>query len=570
MDDFSLSPEELRAELTRLRAELDRLRNELDARQGLAPTQKGPALVEGTLFISEVEVRRAIARQLRNAARLLQATKCVYLLFDGGSDLVAQRPALGVDEDQLRAFRVPVRAGISGEVFRSRQAARVAEFAADERAGDEPFEHMEATNGIAVPLLVQIRDEENRVIDSRVIGVLWVLNRRGQGGFSDDDERLLTVFARQVAAVVSNAEFFRQMVQQNQTLATTFENLPAGIVFIGDDERIKLINGTARRLFDVPEGRGIGEAYYRVVHHPQTCEVLGAALRSGDDKIAEMPFRIDGEERIFQIQAVRVRQEEEDLNGVVAIFDDVTEVHRFDAMKQEFVRTFSTELLGPLSSIRGFSTMLRQAGAGEFGVPMQREIQDIVTGECDRLRRNIQDLLSVSRYDQGIRIHLSLTRFDFDVMVKRAVDLHRGQSRGHAFETDIPTDLPLVRGDEGRLEDVVYNLLSNAVKYSPDGGRIRVSVGRDNGAVRFEVEDHGVGIAPEHHEQVFLKFARLSRGDDRIGGGRGIGLFIAKRFIEAHGGNIGLASAPGEGSTFWFRVPVEGPEQVEANGEPNG
>lgn len=562
MSDLGLTPDELRAELARARAEIDRLKNELDARGG-APERRGPALVEGTLFISEVEVRRAIARQLRNAARLLQATKCVYLLFDGGQDLVAQRPALGVDEDQLKAFRVSVRDGISGEVFRTRQAVRVSSFATDERVGEEPFERLEANDGICVPLMVQIRDEENRVIDSRVIGVLWVLNRRGSGSFSDDDERLLTVFARQVAAVVSNAEFFRQMVQQNTELARTIENLPAGIVFIGDDERIRLINGTARQLFEVPEGRGVGEAYFQAIHHHQVCDVLASALREGDDKIAEMPMRVDGEERIFQVQAVRVREEDDEINGAVAIFDDVSEVHRFDAMRQEFVKTFSTELLGPLSSIRGFSSMLRRVNGDDLGLEMQHEIQEIITSECERLRRHIQDLLSVSRYEQGIKLHLTLGRFDFDAMVRRAVSLFRGMSRAHTFATDVPDDLPEIRGDEGRLEDVVYNLLSNAVKYSPGGGKIDVNARQQGDQIRVEVADHGVGIAPEHHEQVFQKFTRLAAGDDRFGSGRGIGLFISQRFVEAHGGRIGLDSEPGAGSRFWFTVPIEGPGDDE-------
>src|ERR1035438_4367738 len=203
----------IQQEVARLQNEVGKLQNELAARN-VPAEQSQPGLQEGTLFISEVEVRKAIARQLRNGARLLQAGKCVYLLHDGRNDLIAQRPALGLEEDELTSFRVGVGRGISGEVFRTRKAQRVASVSSDPRAGEEPLAHIGAKDGICVPLLLQIRDEENRVIDSRAIGVLWVMNSRS-GAFSGDDERLLTVFARQVAAVVSNAEFLHRMLRED-------------------------------------------------------------------------------------------------------------------------------------------------------------------------------------------------------------------------------------------------------------------------------------------------------------------------------------------------------------------
>ncbi len=551
--------ERLQAELTRRQAEIDRLRNDLAARTGGhadSGSDKG-SILESTLFISEIEVRGAIARQLRNGARLLQASKCVYLLFDGNEGLSAQRPALGLEEEELSTFRTLVTRGISGEVFRTRKPVKLDVGAEDERASEEPLREIGVKNGICVPLLVQIRDEENRVIDSKPIGVLWVMNRRGGGQFSDDDERLLTVFARQVAAVISNAEFFRHIQQTNQTLVTTFENLPAGLLFIDTDERVQLINGTARRIFQVPDGRGTGEVYYRLITHQSTCEVLGSSLMKDEDQVAEVPFEVDDEERIFQIQAARVRGGEDSLNGVVAIFDDVSEVKRLDRMKAEFVQTFSNELLGPLASIQGFTAMLQKVDPDEFDGGLRREIHTVVNTECQRLRRHIQDLLNVSRLEQGIRVHLNTTRFDLGALVRRVVEREGATERLHRFEFAIAADVPPIVADEGRLEEVVYNLVSNAVKYSPDGGAIEVRVRPVSEGVRVEVTDHGLGIAKEHHEQIFQKFARLQQTDERVRGGRGIGLFISRFFIEAHGGQIGLDSDTGQGTTFFFTLPLE-------------
>ncbi len=411
--------------------------------------------------------------------------------------------------------------------------------------------------------MVQIRDEENRIIDTRPIGVLWVINRRGAAGFTEDDKRLLTVFARQVASVVASSKFWSDMMQAKRTLEQTIENLPAGIVFIGQDERIQLINAPARQLFAIPESRGQGEAYYRVITHQDTCELLAATMREQADRVAEVPFRIDDEERMYQIQAARVGSSEDDgLNGVVAIFDDVTEVHRVHQMKSEFVKTFSTELLGPLASIQGFATMLQQVAPETFSGTMRQEIHGVITGECQRLRRHIQDLLNISRYEQGIRIHLNLTRLEIGDMLRRVAEHEAAIARGHQVEIAIEDGLPRPMADAARIDDVVFNLVNNAFKYSPDGGKVTIRARAEGeGGLRVEVEDQGVGIAQEHHEQVFKQFTRVQSGDERVGHGRGVGLFVSKFFVESHGGSIGLHSEPGRGSTFWFTIPAHPPAE---------
>ncbi|MBI2301286.1 MAG: GAF domain-containing protein [Armatimonadetes bacterium] len=567
--DDELRINRLQAEMARLQAENDRLRGELAARVG--PDQMAQQeLMEGSLFISEVEVRRAIARQLQNGARLLQANKCVYLLFDGTDELVAQRPALGVDEDQLTGYRVPVNRGVSGEVFRTRKSVRCADLSADPRALEEPLTRLGATNGICVPLMVQIRDEENRVIDSKAIGVLWVMNRRRQGDFSDDDERLLMLFGRQVASVISNAKVFVDMLRVSRTLESTFENLPAGILFIGSDERVRLLNGPARQLFGVEEMRSVGEPYYRVVTHQPTCDVLQGALRDDEDKVAEVPFEVEDEDRVFQIQAARVRDEDEALDGVVAIFNDVTEIHRLDRMKQEFVQTFSTELLGPLASIQGFATMLQRCNE-RFEAPFRADVHGIINNECSRLRRHIQDLLNVSRFEHGIKLHLNLSRIDFPALLHRVVEHEMSRSRRHIGVVDGRNgEVPVLVGDEPRLEEVLSNLLTNAVKYSPDGGDVTVRLEVRPEGLHVEVADQGVGIPAEHHEAVFQKFARLTQTDERVRGGRGIGLFISRVFVEAHGGRVGVRSEVGQGSTFWFTVPYEPPREEHAEDDAEG
>jgi signal transduction histidine kinase len=207
----------------------------------------------------------------------------------------------------------------------------------------------------------------------------------------------------------------------------------------------------------------------------------------------------------------------------------------------------------------------RTAAANEFDGAVRGEIQYIVTEECERLRRHIQDLLNVSRVEQGIKLHLNLSRFEFGAMMRRVVEHDGALDRLHRLEVDLPEDLPRILGDEERLAVVTANLINNALRYSPDGGLITVKAYTLNDTVRVEVSDQGMGIAAEDTDEVFRKFARLKHADERVRGGRGIGLFISKFFIEAHGGRIGVQSKVGEGSTFWFWIPIEA-QALQTNG----
>jgi signal transduction histidine kinase len=166
----------------------------------------------------------------------------------------------------------------------------------------------------------------------------------------------------------------------------------------------------------------------------------------------------------------------------------------------------------------------------------------------------IDDLLDASRLQAG-QMELSVGDVRLDKLAERIVRKFRPQSDRHALELSFPETFPAVRGDEERLTQVLTNLISNAIKYSPKGGRILVSGRYDQEQVYIAVTDEGIGIPAGEHERIFDRFYRVDSALTRRTQGAGLGLYLAKSVIEAHGGRIWVTSSPGKGSTFVFTLP---------------
>jgi signal transduction histidine kinase len=250
----------------------------------------------------------------------------------------------------------------------------------------------------------------------------------------------------------------------------------------------------------------------------------------------------------------------------------ISELERANRMKAQFLANMSHELRTPLNSVIGFSEMLALGAMGNF-TDEQREALTTISRNGRHLLQLVNDVLDLSKVDAG-RMELHLVRTD----VRRLIpDVLGGmdslvQAKGHTVQLDLGEQPLVITADEMRLRQVLFNLLSNAVKFTPSGGNIRVSAERcdaqlpvpgdlpaERPALRVAVEDSGIGIAPDDLPRLFSEFTQVDASYSRRFEGTGLGLVLCKRFIEMHGGRIGVDSRPGEGSTFWIEVPVDGP-----------
>jgi len=225
-------------------------------------------------------------------------------------------------------------------------------------------------------------------------------------------------------------------------------------------------------------------------------------------------------------------------------------------MKDVFLGTASHELKTPLTSVIAYAELLDDH-EGKLSRDQAREFVGRLRAEAQRLLGLIEDILDLSRLESG-KLVMKPRALDITEVVRGAVETTRAlaQKFGVAIEVEPAVGLPQLSVDEVKIRQVLVNLLVNAIKFSPRGEPVRVRTVLDGACVRVEVNDRGPGIEPDTATHIFELFGQAVPEDGETRGGLGIGLHLVKRITELHGGHVGVNSRPGEGSTFWIRLPM--------------
>ena len=505
--------------------------------------------------INEADV--TLRRLVQRIAMILQAEKIVIMFYDReAGELIGIPPSFGVEEDRLKLFRVRASHGVSGLVYRQSEAVIFHDAVNDPRTKEDPFGLLHIQNGVTVPLVIEKRDEENRVIDRTTIGVLHAFNKRHGEDFNDEDVRLLERMARNVGSISANLQLYREVIEEREELLQTFESLSAGLILVSPEGRLSQINATARALFSLGND-AIGKPAVDAIPVEELHEVLNAARNNAEGGKKEIQVTYGNAERIYEVQAAEVRGEDGKDLGVVAILNDVTEMRNIDKMKSSFVAMASHELRTPLTAIKGFVRTLLD-GEEFYGPEERLEFHTIIDQECDRLRRLIDDLLNTARIESGESLKPNYTRFELQPLLEKAVMIQKQATNKHELILDIQNELPTtIIGDEDKVDQILTNLLNNAIKYSPNGGKITVHARNEGETLLVGVEDQGLGIPKDHLTKVFEKFHRVNNEDNRKIYGTGLGLYLVHHLVcQVHAGQIWAESEVGQGSTFWFRIPI--------------
>lgn len=553
--------DDLERELGKARSEIVRLQ------QGI----KASEVTEGQISITEFE--ETLHRLVQRVAMILQAEKCVIMILDTETgELVARSPAYGISANDLQMLRVKVNQGVAGEVYRTERPAIIADAIRDPRTVKENVALLHIRNGVTVPLVVERRDEDNRVLDRIPIGVLSVYNKRYGGEFNDEDVSLLERMSRNAASVISNAQMYQELVEEKEKLVHTIESLYAGLILINSKGNLMQMNARARQIFNVHEDP-TGTDYRKVISHEVALAAIGRMLQAGSEhengsldldanQIAEeicVPDPETDEERVFQMHAAQVRDEQRTHIGTAIIFNDITEIRNLERMKTEFVAIAAHELRTPMTPIKGFISMLAQDEEDTFTFEERQEYYGIIEQNVDRLGRLINDLLNVSRIERGVALQLFWEEVNLTDLAESVFEVQRGMTNTdrHTLIVDsIPNPIWATVGKD-QMEQVLQNLVSNAIKYSPDGCEIRIIIRdeSDTETVLLGVQDHGTGIPESARNRLFKPYLRIHNPKTAGIKGTGIGLFLVKNLVEAHRGTIWVETELGKGSTFWFRIP---------------
>jgi PAS domain S-box-containing protein len=343
--------------------------------------------------------------------------------------------------------------------------------------------------------------------------------------------------------------------QSEQRTRSILDNMLGGLITIDAEANIESANPAAGKIFGYEPAELVGKPLALLVPESvgDRAGYLRTAFARAIGRITEWRGRRgSGEEFPFELSMFEFTGGGGGRHFAGSV-RDVSERHAVEKLKGEFISTVSHELRTPLASIRGSLSLLAGGVLGDLS-DEAREMVVIAERNCVRLIGLVNDILDLERLEQG-RLHMEMGEVDMADVFKRTREAVQAFAAERQVAVETAATTVTVQGDGGRLVQVLVNLVSNAVKFSPSGAAVRVTVGETNGRVRTSVIDRGRGIPASHRSVIFERFRQVESSDARDKGGTGLGLAICKAIVEQHGGEIGVESEVGHGSTFWFEVP---------------
>lgn len=551
----------------RLKIEFDALQNRLNRVQQEYQDLKAKTGedVAPQPVTSPTEFEETLKRLVVRVAMILQAERCCFLLLDRDTgDLVGTPPAFGFEESDVKALRVRATDGISGLVFRTGKPEIVEDAATDSRTLKEFVDATGMKNSLCVPLIIEKRDDDNRIVDRQTIGVLHVMNKRYGGAFGPEDVRLLTVLSRNAAAVIAQAQLFFEVEERVREVEATIESSPFGVLMVNTHNGITQMNASARKMLQVGPDV-VSQDYRKALDNEVVVDAIATAIEEGEEKTEELTVNLDDTTHYYQMQTAIVRGEDGEPIGVLAAFNDVTEIRTIEQMKTSLVSHVSHELRTPMTAIQGFiQTLLEDENEEWYDKETRREFYQIINQEALRLRKMVSSMLNVSKIEAGRILDTDFQIHDMGKHVEKIISFQQPYATNHKLIADIEPGFPEIEYDEDMIDQVLTNLVSNAIKYSPNGGEVRIKASYDNDEqlVRVEVADQGLGIPPEAMPKLFQKYTRVDSPGHKGIAGTGVGLFLVKSLIESyHHGKIWVETDYGHGSNFIFTLPYRQPDK---------
>jgi len=553
-DVTSESPEALRKELERYRLVVSDLHRKIRELESELQITTAVAEMPGVI-VTRPELQQTLARLVSKIAMIVQAEKIMIFLYHAdSSELTLLPPALGVTNDQAANLAISPDEGITGGVYRTGESAIYNDALNDPRVLPDIISKLRIRNGIAVPLVIKQRNEEERIIQERIIGVAHACNKRYEQEFNRDDLRLLEMLGEQAAAVISNAQLYIKLTEEKERLEDALKSIQAGVIVISSDGSIRLINQAACEVLDLPADGYEGRQFTGVINHEDILELVTETLQTHQERSVEIELP---DERVFRAETSTVFSDNNEPSDIVAIITDISDIRHVERMKTIFVSTVSHELRTPLTSIKGFIATLLDDTEGTYDDQTRQEFYKIIDQECDRLTRLISDLLNVSRIESGRALDMQIAEVSIHEMAERVIAAQQQYTAQHELINKVPEDLSVIEADQDKVGQILDNLVGNAIKYSPDGGQVVVNAQDEGDAIRIDVSDEGLGVPEQHQEKIFDRFQMVDDDTKRKGiKGTGIGLYLVRHLARAHGGEVWLESSePGEGSTFSVRLP---------------
>ena len=370
---------------------------------------------------------------------------------------------------------------------------------------------------------------------------------------SDDEVGMLTRTFNFMSSRLKS--MLTEITSEKKKLETILNYMTDGIIAYNRTGEVILTNPAAEKLLKSKAAD--------IVSFDEFMSTLGIKLNMGsiisDNKIIEPLHKVQYKDKYIKIHLAIFTDENNQTDGIIAVLQDITEEHKLDIMRKEFVANVSHELRTPLTSVKSYTETLLDGALQDKATAEQ--FLGVINEETDRMTRLVKDLLTLSQHDGGIK--LNFEDISISDLVGSCADRMKREAKlkNQEFKVRIKQGIPIIQGDRYRIDQLIINIIGNAIKYTPEKGKITVQAHCEKEFVVINVEDNGIGIPASDIDRIFERFYRVDKARSRQMGGTGLGLAIAREIAVLHGGNITVKSKQGKGTNISIFLPIKKPRK---------
>lgn len=384
--------------------------------------------------------------------------------------------------------------------------------------------------------------------------------------FTPDQLRIVVRRALEKRALQKEAEFLRREREKSlQDIATEKSKIKTIINCMGDgvlvsdgDNTIVLTNPAALRMLKKPEAALLGKPLDQCDLPPELSQIMEESLKAKDQSYASVSQELtigESGETFLRAHTAAVRNDSGEIMGAVTVLQDISHLKELDKMKSEFIAMVAHELRAPIAAVEQQLTVILGKMAGDL-TEKQEQLLFRAKERTRGLLTLVKDLLDLSKIEAGKMVQYK-EPLSLQEVIQRVMDLIKTEAEAKKIDLQFSalSDVPLIHADRNSMEGIFTNLISNGIKYTPEGGKVWVTLSEENGLVKATVSDTGMGIHKEDLSKIFDRFYRVKSTETRQIVGTGLGLSIVKSIVDAHLGSISVESELGKGTTFTVCFP---------------
>jgi len=493
---------------------------------------------------SQLDLGEVLKRILRLATEMLGGQAGVIALAEQGMFRV--RASVGVNAAMLEHFNI-----LLAELPGGAQEFNIPQL-------EERMRMVAQAAGFGLRQVVALP----MAIGEELVGVVYIFRAYGVR-FSQNEVRLLQSFADQAAIAVQNARLYEQVLTEKQRLDAILRHSADGIMILRNDLSVESINLALARMTGIGVDQAVGMHHDSVIRWTkhEAGMVLSDAVAGGWPLHEHSVLYVEGDLQHASGSTLSVGityaplfDRRRQFANIIGNVRDITRFREAEEAKDTFISVISHELKTPVSLVKGYASTLRREDVEWDRATLLNGLM-VIEEEADRLGELIDNLLDVSRVQLGT-LTLRFSPVALDQLAHQVADRLKLQTNKHTIVVDFPDSFPEIQADERRIGQVLTNLLNNAIKYSPEGGTITVHGEVKPTGVQISVSDEGIGLSEEQKERIFERFYRVENTLSRETQGVGLGLYIVRSLVEAHGGQIWVESHLGKGTTFHVLLPL--------------